>query len=761
MDYLRAGLVIAPQLFAGCLIYLLILKRSEVAVVELLSIGFAIGITTSTICDQIFVNLNWLKIGWLLPLLISTIIGSFVIWTKKIVVAKVAWRGEFKNAFFPIVAIATTALGTEWFWLFPSGVFLVISAALMYFPRIRFQRIMVRISLLASAVAMFYMISTRPKIWWMLEEVDYPFFASLSNALARGGLADYPLASGFDLKYHWFTYAWVGQIQRISSTQPFFVLTRVAPFIFTIAITGIAWSFVTKFSKRKESIFFSILVLMTSSSFPLWGGGMKIVHLGSPSQFYAFSFLFAAMALLLEFLRQNLRLATFTISIISSATVLSKTMHGVVLSILLASLFVYLLTPRQRDVRRLLRVPLTALICLLITFYLFIKMPSTASFLNLSLGEYSWQLQGDLKTVPLKIISSIGLLNLFGLSILSIALISETLAQRKRMVPEATFLLYSSILVFVITNIFSFLLLGDYGENLYFLHSGMATVNLLLLSVMSSQIRFSGTYLRDLVRWIFGGAVLAMTTFLIPNQNFGSSEAIIYRALRTSFGALIIVLTLLVFTVFNFRKTSRRIFAIRNALFVTVSMSLAFSLINWEHDSQRKSKEFESVGSNYVGSKDLIEIGNWLKKNTPPDAIFASNYGWARTDEIELARYSAPCTALRSRFVTQETCVRTSDAKLVFYSERQAWLQATRTIWLQAIQRSGDQINEPLEKRQYVSTQFPTNPSVSLLNTLRSSNIKWFVVDRTNITRSSWWPFAEVKFSNKSFFILELASESE
>ena len=39
MDYLKVFLVLAPQLIAGCLIYLLILKRDEVDAIELLSVG--------------------------------------------------------------------------------------------------------------------------------------------------------------------------------------------------------------------------------------------------------------------------------------------------------------------------------------------------------------------------------------------------------------------------------------------------------------------------------------------------------------------------------------------------------------------------------------------------------------------------------------------------------------------------------------------------------------------------------------------------
>ena len=200
---------------------------------------------------------------------------------------------------------------------------------------------------------------------------------------------------------------------------------------------------------------------------------------------------------------------------------------------------------------------------------------------------------------------------------------------------------------------------------------------------------------------------------------------------------------------------------LRKLLFVTVAMSLTFSVINWGRDSQRKTKEFDSAGSTYIGSPELIEVGAWLKQNTPSDATFASNFGWGRLNEFELRPYSEQCTALRNRMTSQEIWIRTSDAKLVVYSERQAWLQATRTIWLQATPSKSEKVGEPLEIRQLISTQFSINPSEEFLDTLRDSQIGWFVVHRSNILRTSWKPFAEIRFTNKSFFVLELASKNE
>jgi hypothetical protein len=608
---------------------------------------------------------------------------------------------------------------------------------------------------------MYIMVSTRPKIWWMLEEVDYPFFAALSNAVAKSGLANYPLASGFTIKYHWFAYAWVGLTQRASSVQPFFILTIIAPIVFTIAITGIAWSIIAQFSKSQKRTFFASLVLMTSSSFPLWGGGIKIVHLGSPSQFYAFTFLFAAIALSLQFLRQNLRFATFTISTISAATVLSKTMHGAVLSVLLVSVFMHLLISQDNNWRNLIRIPIIALTSIFLAFYVFIRMPETSSFLDLSWGEFAWQLQGDLKSIPLQLISFIGILNIFGLSIFSIVLISITFIIRNELKVDLKLMLYSSHLVLVTVAVLSFILLGDYAENLYFLHSGATTVNLLLLSVVSSSTRFDGINLRAIALWIFIGAGLASATFLIPNLDSGSGGAIIIRASRTPFGALAIVLFALFFLILNVREKYKIRLILRNTLLVTVAMSVTFSVINWGRDSQRKTKEFDSIGFTYVGSPELIEVGTWLKQNTPSDAIFASNFGWGRLNENELLPYSAPCTALRNRLVLQEACMRTGDTKLVVYSERQAWLQATRTIWLQATQNKSEKINEPLEIRQFVSTQFSISPSDQLLKILKDSQIAWFVIDRTNNLRDSWLPFAKIRFTNKSFFVLELSIKNE
>ena len=150
MDYLKVFLVLTPQLIAGCLIYLLILKRDEVALVEILSIGGVFGIVTSTIFDQIFVNSQLLPIGWLVPLLIALVVFRIVQKNQAIVLPKIQTEQAFKKTILPILAISAVALGTEWFWLFPSGVLFCFAAFLSIAPKQTYSHILIRLTNLAA-----------------------------------------------------------------------------------------------------------------------------------------------------------------------------------------------------------------------------------------------------------------------------------------------------------------------------------------------------------------------------------------------------------------------------------------------------------------------------------------------------------------------------------------------------------------------------------------------------------------------------------
>ena len=746
MDYFRAALVIAPQIFAGCLIYLLLLKRTEVAAIELLSIGFAIGITASTICDQIFVNLNWPKIGWLLPLFVSIFVGSYILWAKKIVLARVAWQGEFKKTFFPVVSIATIALGTEWFWLFPSGIFLVIAATLMYFPKFGFQKIATRMSLLASVVAMYIMVSTRPKVWWMLEEVEYPFFEALSSSLANWGIQDYVLTSGTELKYHWFTYAWIGIIDRASSIEIFRSSTQIAPVVFTIAITSLIWSLINRFSSSAWKTFLFTLVSMTASSYPIWGGGIKITMLSSPSQFFAFAFSITTLFLLLESSERKIRFSPILIGVMAGATVLAKVFHGVVI-ISVAAFTIFLFGVYSRNISRLLLTNcLVVITSTTLVFFRFIFVKNSQHNFRLRFSDFLWQIQGDLRSFPSVYVKLFGLLTIVSLAILPLTLLILLKTHEKKSFDSAHFVMSVGVLVGGISG--AGLTVFGNGENLYFLHAAISLSSILSFAYLAEQRDLQVLKPKNLLLAVLGGACLTTISYAIPNFDSGSNLSIVLRTLKSITPAWMLIICLALVWLTNLISKKQKSKSFYNIAVGAAAMCIGFTVFNWIDIAPEKMDEFRRNGTSYLAPPELLKVSSWVIANTSEDDIIASNFGWPDMEDAELESYSLPCIAYQNKRILQETCNRTKNSLLAAYLDRRLWLQTT------VLQYS--EFNEKIKQRQLVSVQFASKPSNLNLQIMNSDGVDWFVVDRSTTSLESWLPFAEIRYTSDSFFVLKI-----
>ena len=514
MDYLRVGLVIAPQFLAGCLIYLLLLKRSEVDLIELVSIGGVFGIVSSTIIDQIFVNLNLPNIGWLVAVLLAVAAFLQVKRGRKFTLPKVTWGSDFQKSVFAIMAIAAMALGTEWFWLFPSGVLFVIASSFLIASQKKYSKVASGIASLCAVISGIYMIANRPKIWWFMYEHDFPFFQALSRSLSDWGLRDYVLLSGTTTRYHWFTYAWIGLVDRTSGAEVFFVLTRVAPAVFVLLITGISWSFINRFSKSTFRTYIGTLLVMTASTYPLWGYGSKISFFASPSQFFATSIFFVAAHILILSSDNMLRLQVATISVITASTMLSKTMHGVVLISALAFVLLTQFVTSSKMSKKSALSGCFAIVTGLLTYFLLVANSEGENVFQIRFGDFFWQLQGDARLLSEKYVDLFGLLTIVSFSVLPIFLISLKLHLRKT--EKSNLLDFLSIGGLIFGALLSVLILSAYGENLYFLQA--ATSLSILMSFSSlSHINLIPTRLS----WRVAFAVLDHFLFnLISNSKY-------------------------------------------------------------------------------------------------------------------------------------------------------------------------------------------------------------------------------------------------
>lgn len=111
---------------------------------------------------------------------------------------------------------------------------------------------------------------------------DLYFFEALSRGLAEFGPAESILMSGGALRYHWFTYAWAGELAQTSSSPAFVSITRVLPLVTLIGVCMLA----TAWAARKSSVRWvpslaALLVVGGGYAGGLYG---SILNFDSPSQ---------------------------------------------------------------------------------------------------------------------------------------------------------------------------------------------------------------------------------------------------------------------------------------------------------------------------------------------------------------------------------------------------------------------------------------------------------------------------------------------
>jgi len=749
MDYLQVGLVIAPQLLSGCLIYLLLLKQDEVEAVELLSIGGVLGIVSSTIVDQIFVNLKLPRIGWIVAVILAVVAFLQIKRSKKFNLPKVGWGSDFRKSVFAILAIAAMALGTEWFWLFPSGVLFVISSSLLIATPKKYSKIASRVAIVSAVIAAIYMIANRPKIWWFMYEHDFPFFQALSRSLADWGLRDYVLLSGTNTRYHWFTYAWIGLVDRSSDASVFFVLTKFAPAVFAVLITAVAWSFVNRFSKSLLRTFFATFTVMTASTYPLWGYGSKISFLASPSQFFATAILFGAVYFLLLGLDQMLRFQVLIISVLIAATMLSKTMHGVVAISALAFLLVTQSVSKTKIGRKNFITCSTAIFVGFATYVLLVSNSEGENVFQIRFGDFFWQLQGDARMLPEKYVDFFGLLTIISFSILPILLvILKSLRFNREGFGPVDFLSLGALLSGMLLSV---LILSAYGENLYFLQAATSLSTLLGIASLIN-ITFKPIKTSMIVFIVLAGVSLCLLSFLIPSINSGAQDAIMIRSLRVYSGAILLLAIASVLLMISAIRHKSLTDLLSKVVITSAVMSISFSASNWLNVVERKHNEFKRDGHTYLATSDLQGLSDWVNSNTGASEIIASNFGWPKLSSGEIEFFKAPCTAFRTKEVFTETCRRTTSGLLVAYMHRRTWLQAT------ALHYTG--FTPEIESRQDITLGFAATPNVTQLQKMVNDGVGWFVVDRSTTVRTSWEPFASVEYANDSFFALRLNKDN-
>ena len=111
---------------------------------------------------------------------------------------------------------------------------------------------------------------------------DLYFFEALSRGLAEFGPAQSILMVGGSLRYHWFTYAWAGELAQTSSAASFVTITRVLPLVTLIGVSMLVAAWSARLSRIRWVPTLAVLLVVAGGyAGALYG---SILNFDSPSQ---------------------------------------------------------------------------------------------------------------------------------------------------------------------------------------------------------------------------------------------------------------------------------------------------------------------------------------------------------------------------------------------------------------------------------------------------------------------------------------------
>lgn len=124
--------------------------------------------------------------------------------------------------------------------------------------------------------------------------VDTPFHLSLVGQLAHRGPTSFPYVAGEPLAYHWFSHAWVAQLERAGGGEAAALLLRVVPALSVVLVPCLVAVVAVRLSRSWVAGPVAALLAVLAGDLDLLAGGSRggsLVDADSPSLALATAFL--------------------------------------------------------------------------------------------------------------------------------------------------------------------------------------------------------------------------------------------------------------------------------------------------------------------------------------------------------------------------------------------------------------------------------------------------------------------------------------
>ncbi|MEY3424021.1 MAG: hypothetical protein RLZZ285_746, partial [Actinomycetota bacterium] len=719
---------------------------------EFCGLGLVIGSLLTIALDQIFRQTFIADYAWALSLLTILLIPK----SKEFFLSFATEKTQTRLTDLPIILGAGFRfISSDWFWALPLVILIIAIVAWYELTNYRrFAAFVVIVSTPISIVSVF----TRPNGWW-IEDSDLALNEAISQTLKVWGTQDNINAVGTPTNYHWLVYAWSGLLERVSGAPNWVMNSRVIPFVVSLGTALVIWAVISRLGYSRKVIFASLLIIGTYDTVPTWGRGFGIGYTPSPSQMYGLLLLLAFVYFVIIFEHSAPKRALILFLIVGVGAIGAKVPHGAIVAASSGLLSVYIiLKTRKLFSTRVFQLVVTTL-GVLIGFVVIIGGLSDSSR-GMIIDQVAFVngITGDFRAYSLQVRWIAALIFIFGffsLPILGIALVNK----QKVFKNSGLRILLLGIVISGISG--AMFLSGEFAVELFFAHAASSLLLVFIAPLLVSSFN-QAINSKKIVGTIVGiGLISAIASAFVPNLNSGSTFAIGLRLIPSLVGLVPICFAVIAAIAVG-KKSEKIASALQLALFGVAAMSIGFFVVNFSRNAVNEYPEFNRNYESRTGldRPDLIAASEWISDNTPVSAIFATNdfcaeistECGAQTDWLKRVEYSMNCTRDQVlRWVGTDDCNPGSYKLLTALVDRRF---LAGNFWVGV--SDGDALQPWLAERVMTSVNFAKSPSAEISESLKQSNVEWFLLRKELTDSQDWQKYGTIEYSNDSYAIIKL-----
>ena len=331
-DSIKVVALISFQVLIGGYIWIRLNGSRAVGSFEFFGMGFAFGTILFTVVDQMLVNLGF-RFNYAIIVGSATLLAFTL---KRIFPVDGIVHAENINIIqLPIYLVLFIYLGFGELYSGSLWALVVLLGAICstHYARLSKNQLLV-ITILGSFFSLIiYHAFKSPILYgnWFLRPLyigtdDAIFSESVGYSISHFGWSEYAAAFGTDIRYHWFSLAWSGLVQRVTNASPFTMTLHVVPAVSFAAIGALLISIGSQLTMRRRFIIFMPIVLFATSSAPI---SVRFFYVLNTSNVLPVVWTLALVLVIVVFNKSEVVKSTLLISVLMGVIILSKIPYAV------------------------------------------------------------------------------------------------------------------------------------------------------------------------------------------------------------------------------------------------------------------------------------------------------------------------------------------------------------------------------------------------------------------------------------------------